>query len=177
MRPVQRASGNQVSDFEERGAVLPCTSMRSAASLVLVAGVMTAGCVLGPVEFENKRCDADHPCTTGFMCAADGVCRAGSAGGGSAGGASGGGLDGGSSGGLAGGSSGGIAGGASGQATVSEPGADGAGQLKAGFIEGSNVQIVDEMVRMILAQRAYEINSKAVQSADDMLGILNNLKR
>lgn len=70
-----------------------------------------------------------------------------------------------------------IAGGASGQATVSEPGADGAGQLKAGFIEGSNVQIVDEMVRMILAQRAYEINSKAVQSADDMLGILNNLKR
>jgi len=39
------------------------------------------------------------------------------------------------------------------------------------------VQVVEEMVRMITAQRAYEINSKAIQSADEMLGILNNLKR
>jgi flagellar basal-body rod protein FlgG len=67
---------------------------------------------------------------------------------------------------------------ASGTASVVTPGgAEGAGQLRSGFIEGSNVQIVEEMVRMILAQRAYEINSKAVQTADDMLGILNNLKR
>lgn len=67
---------------------------------------------------------------------------------------------------------------ASGTASVVTPGgAEGAGQLRAGFVEGSNVQIVEEMVRMILAQRAYEINSKAIQSADDMLGILNNLKR
>jgi len=67
---------------------------------------------------------------------------------------------------------------ASGAAAVVSPGgAEGAGQLRSGFVEGSNVQIVEEMVRMILAQRSYEINSKAVQTADEMLGILNNLKR
>jgi flagellar basal-body rod protein FlgG len=70
-----------------------------------------------------------------------------------------------------------VAGGGSGDAQVVTPGESGAGLLQSGFLEGSNVQIVEEMVRMILAQRAYEINSKAVQSADDMLGILNNLKR
>ncbi len=41
----------------------------------------------------------------------------------------------------------------------------------------SNVQLVDEMVRMITAQRAYEINSKTVQTADDMLNTINQLKR
>jgi len=41
----------------------------------------------------------------------------------------------------------------------------------------SNVQVVEEMVNMIVAQRAYEINSKAVQSADEMLNIANNLRR
>jgi flagellar basal-body rod protein FlgG len=45
------------------------------------------------------------------------------------------------------------------------------------FLEASNVQIVDEMVRLIVAQRAYEINSKAIQSSDEMLGIANNLRR
>lgn len=45
------------------------------------------------------------------------------------------------------------------------------------YLETSNVQLVDEMVRMITAQRAYEINSKAIQTSDDMLGIANNLKR
>ncbi len=69
------------------------------------------------------------------------------------------------------------AGGGSGAATPSTPGEQGAGSLQQGFIEGSNVQVVEEMVRMITAQRAYEINSKAIQTADDMLGILNNLKR
>lgn len=66
---------------------------------------------------------------------------------------------------------------ASGDAQTGGPGENGAGQLAAGYVEGSNVQIVEEMVRMILAQRAYEINSKAIQTADDMLSTTNNLKR
>ena len=45
------------------------------------------------------------------------------------------------------------------------------------MLEGSNVQLVDEMVNLIVAQRAYEINSKIVQAADDMLSQANNLKR
>ncbi|GMV90046.1 MAG: flagellar basal body rod protein FlgG [Chthonomonas sp.] len=70
-----------------------------------------------------------------------------------------------------------VAGGGSGDPQPSTPGENGSGSLESGFLEGSNVQIVEEMVRMILAQRAYEINSKAIQTADDMLGVLNNLKR
>lgn len=46
-----------------------------------------------------------------------------------------------------------------------------------GYLEGSNVQVVDEMVNMIVAQRAYEMNSKAIQASDDMLGQANQLKR
>lgn len=68
-------------------------------------------------------------------------------------------------------------GGASGEARTVTPGTEGAGELTQGFVEGSNVQIVEEMVRMILAQRAYETNSKAIQTADDMLAVTNNLKR
>lgn len=68
-------------------------------------------------------------------------------------------------------------GGASGEPQIVAPGEAGSGYVQAGFIEGSNVQIVEEMVRMITAQRAYEINSKAVQTADEMLGTLNQLKR
>lgn len=49
--------------------------------------------------------------------------------------------------------------------------------IKAGYIEASNVQAADEMVNMIVAQRAYEMNSKAIQSADDMLSQANQLKR
>jgi flagellar basal-body rod protein FlgG len=41
----------------------------------------------------------------------------------------------------------------------------------------SNVNVIDEMVKMITGQRAYEINSKSIQTADTMLGIVNNLKR
>jgi flagellar basal-body rod protein FlgG len=41
----------------------------------------------------------------------------------------------------------------------------------------SNVRVVDEMVKMIVAQRAYEINSKAIQAADEMLQMANNVKR
>lgn len=66
---------------------------------------------------------------------------------------------------------------ASGDAQEAEPGQEGAGTLEQGFLEGSNVQVVDEMVRMILAQRAYEINSKAIQAADEMLNATNTLRR
>lgn len=50
-------------------------------------------------------------------------------------------------------------------------------QVLQGYLEGSNVQIVDEMVNLIVAQRAYEMNSKAIQSADTMLQQANELKR
>lgn len=46
-----------------------------------------------------------------------------------------------------------------------------------GYLEGSNVQVVDEMVSMIVAQRAYEMNSKAITTSDEMLQQANNLKR
>ena len=49
--------------------------------------------------------------------------------------------------------------------------------ISQGFLEASNVQVVEEMVKLIVAQRAYEVNSKAIQSADEMLGQANNLKR
>jgi flagellar basal-body rod protein FlgG len=70
-----------------------------------------------------------------------------------------------------------LPGGASGEPSLVTPGESGSGDLKSRFLEGSNVQVVEEMVRMIMAQRAYEINSKAIQTADDMLGQLNQLKR
>lgn len=65
----------------------------------------------------------------------------------------------------------------SGAARLGQPLAGGAGGIAQGFLEGSNVQVVSEMVNLIVAQRAYELNSKAVQSADEMLGIANNLRR
>lgn len=46
-----------------------------------------------------------------------------------------------------------------------------------GYLEGSNVQVADEMVNMIVAQRAYELNSKAIQASDEMLQQANNLRR
>ncbi len=69
------------------------------------------------------------------------------------------------------------AGGASGEPQEATPGEDGSGIIQSGVIESSNVQIVEEMIAMITAQRAYEINSKAIQTADDMLTMLNQLKR
>ncbi len=66
---------------------------------------------------------------------------------------------------------------ASGDAIVGEPGIDGFGNLAQGYLEMSNVQVVEEMVSMIVAQRAYETNSKAIQAADDMLQTANNLRR
>ncbi len=46
-----------------------------------------------------------------------------------------------------------------------------------GYLEGSNVQVVDEMVNMIVAQRAYELNSKAITASDEMMQQANNLRR
>jgi flagellar basal-body rod protein FlgG len=66
---------------------------------------------------------------------------------------------------------------ASGDATEAEAGKSGTGTLEQGALEGSNVQMVEEMVRMIMAQRAYEVNSKAIQAADEMLGATNSLRR
>ncbi len=65
----------------------------------------------------------------------------------------------------------------SGPAIGGRPGFDGMGQINQKFLEMSNVSVVSEMVNMIVAQRAYELNSKAIQTSDTMLGIANNLKR
>ncbi|MBW1739626.1 MAG: flagellar basal-body rod protein FlgG [Deltaproteobacteria bacterium] len=66
---------------------------------------------------------------------------------------------------------------ASGEATEGTPGSDGVGTLAQGYLEMSNVNVVEEMVSMIIAQRAYEVNSKAIQTADNMLQMANNIKR
>jgi flagellar basal-body rod protein FlgG len=66
---------------------------------------------------------------------------------------------------------------ASGQAIISLPGEDGMGQVAQGKLETSNVMIVEEMVNMIMAQRAYEIASKGVTTSDEMLQLANQLKR
>ncbi len=67
--------------------------------------------------------------------------------------------------------------GSSGEATTGTPGADGLGSVNQGFLEMSNVNIVEEMVNMIISQRAYELNSKVVQTSDGMLQMANNIKR
>jgi flagellar basal-body rod protein FlgG len=67
--------------------------------------------------------------------------------------------------------------GAAGRPTILGPGEKEAGTLAQGYLEGSNVQAVEEMVNLIMAQRAYEINSKVVQSADEMMGMANSLRR
>jgi len=67
--------------------------------------------------------------------------------------------------------------GGSGEAITGNAGEDGLGTVSQHFLEMSNVNVVDEMVKMIVGQRAYEINSKAIQTADSMLQMVNNLKR
>jgi flagellar basal-body rod protein FlgG len=66
---------------------------------------------------------------------------------------------------------------ASGDPQPGNPGLSGLGQLKQGFVEMSNVQLVEEMTDLITGQRAYEANSKAILTSDEMLGIVNGLKR
>jgi flagellar basal-body rod protein FlgG len=66
---------------------------------------------------------------------------------------------------------------ASGEPTNGTPGTDSRGTLAQGFLEDSNVSVVEEMVNMILGQRAYEANSKVVKAVDEMLQQINTLAR
>ncbi len=66
---------------------------------------------------------------------------------------------------------------ASGDAIVGNPDFQGLGKLRQGFLELSNVRLVEEMTDLITAQRAYEANSKSIQTADAMLQTVNSLKR
>jgi flagellar basal-body rod protein FlgG len=63
---------------------------------------------------------------------------------------------------------------ASGAAQTGNPGLSGLGTLQQGYVEGSNVNVVEEMVNMIETQRAYEMNTKAIQTADHMLEFITN---
>ncbi len=65
----------------------------------------------------------------------------------------------------------------SGQPILGTPGSQGFGELHQGFLESSNVDIVEEMISMIASQRAYEINSKTVKTVEEMMTMANNLKR
>jgi flagellar basal-body rod protein FlgG len=64
---------------------------------------------------------------------------------------------------------------ASGSPSAAAPGTNGLGRLQAGFVETSNVNVVEELVAMISTQRAYELNSKAIQTSDQMLQRLGQL--
>ena len=67
---------------------------------------------------------------------------------------------------------------ASGNATTNvTPGTSGTGDLEQGFLERSNVDVIVELVNMITAQRAYEVNARAIRSTDDMLAAANNITR
>ena len=65
---------------------------------------------------------------------------------------------------------------ASGEPNEGSPGVDGVGSIAQGYLETSNVNVVEEMVNMIISQRAYELNSKAIQTADHMMEKATNLK-
>lgn len=66
---------------------------------------------------------------------------------------------------------------ASGDAVYVKPGEDGAGSIAQGFVESSNVKMVDEMVNLMVAQRAYEMSVKVIQALDEMLAMSNNLRK
>jgi flagellar basal-body rod protein FlgG len=65
----------------------------------------------------------------------------------------------------------------SGPALVGYPGDEGYGQISAGAIEGSNVDLGEQMTQMIIGQRAYALNTRALQTIDEMLTLANNLRR
>ena len=64
---------------------------------------------------------------------------------------------------------------ASGTSTQGNPGTNGLGELQQGYLEGSNVDVVQELVNLIIAQRAYEVNSRAIRTSDNMLEQANNV--
>ena len=66
---------------------------------------------------------------------------------------------------------------ASGAEVLGNAGTDGRGTIRQGMVEMSNVKVVEEMVNMITAQRAYEVSSKSIQASDEMLQIANGLRR
>ena len=67
---------------------------------------------------------------------------------------------------------------ASGNPTIGNPGGqEGLGTLQQGYVEASNVSVVEEFINMITSQRAYEANSKVVKAADEMYSQVNNLTR
>jgi flagellar basal-body rod protein FlgG len=66
---------------------------------------------------------------------------------------------------------------ATGDPQAATPGQSGMGVLRQGYIESSNVQMADELVTMMLAQRAFELNSRVVQAADQLMSITNSLYR
>ena len=66
---------------------------------------------------------------------------------------------------------------ASGESLSAMPGEAGAGRLAQGQLESSNVKLIDEMVQMMVAQRAYEMNVKVIQAADEIAGMTNNLRK
>ena len=66
---------------------------------------------------------------------------------------------------------------ASGTPEIGNAGENGFGSMQQGYLEMSNVKVVEEMVNMIIAQRAYEVNAKSVQAADEMMQLSNNLRR
>lgn len=64
----------------------------------------------------------------------------------------------------------------SGDPIINQPGSNGTGTLAQGFLEGSNVRAVDEMIDLISTQRAYEMGTKVIQAADQMLGATSNIR-
>ena len=66
---------------------------------------------------------------------------------------------------------------ASGDPILGQPANEGFGRIVSGFLESSNVQVVTELVSMIVAQRSFELNSRAVQTGDDMLTTINSMRR
>jgi flagellar basal-body rod protein FlgG len=65
---------------------------------------------------------------------------------------------------------------ASGAPTTGVPGGDGIGKIQQGFLETSNVNVVEEVTNLITAQRAYEMNSKVIETSDQMMATLSNLR-
>jgi flagellar basal-body rod protein FlgG len=66
---------------------------------------------------------------------------------------------------------------ASGDETLSNPGQQGFGNVRQGFLEASNVEPVTELIDLITTQRAFELNSQVVQAGDQVMQIVANLRR
>ena len=66
---------------------------------------------------------------------------------------------------------------ASGEASFGKPGDTGFGKLQQGYLELANVDLVDEMTNLVLAQRAYQLNARVLQASDQILETINNLRR